>query len=356
VKFITSIYNWLQTNISLPSAFSWETLIVLSLFSYYMAFLARSTQPDGFVGHLLVNLGWIFLILGVYWGTTINHRLRPGYKFPERQGFPLSPWFTGALASIYLFGVLSDETGRVIPEMLIFWPMISAILAILPDYIAEGGKMKSPPAERRKYHLLLFASQVLLSCWFQFHFVVQNYLAQYPSLRADTFNKSAFVVKWDALPINTRPRGALLLEQMEAELRKQFEGRPWAEVERLLLQKEREQLIDSTAAKAKKELVPTQEESNLLVVEDELWDVNSKISARRDGYNLDLQAVWQGPRSGTQSNAVTKSCQITPQSLSPSVAAKPLNTPAPTSPTVLSSFNCQEVKGWGVEAPIIASE
>lgn len=309
-----------------------------------------SILADGFIKDLLINFAWIFLILGVFWGSTACSRLRIGYRTPAEPGIPLSPWITGALVSIYIFGVLLDNgTGEMSQEMLVSWPIISAMIAILPDYLGAGGfKVKTPAPEKRQQEVLLLGSQILLSCWFQFHFVVQDYLAQYPSLQADDFRKSAFVVKWEGLLYTETPRGAEILNTVENDLEKQLDARSWPEVERLLLQDERKKLIETTQQQAKERL--------LRVEEDELWDVTSKVSSRGSGYNLELQAIWRGPRSRDQPYVVTKTCQITPVSPTASAATKPINTQPTSSPTSISRFDCQPVKGWGVEEPILASE
>ncbi len=326
---------------TLPSAFSWETLIILSVFSYYMAVLA-----DSWVKHVLVNFGWIFLILGVYWGTTSANQLRIGYKFPEKEGFPVSPWITGALVSIYIFGVLENHTGHITPGMLVYWPIFSAILAAIPEFISVDFRLKKPTAEKRQNLVLLFTSQILLSCWFQFHFLVQDYVSQYPSLMADDFRKSAFVVKWEGPLSSPPPRGALILDTIGTQLREQLSTKPWPEIERLLLDKERRKLINSAANQAKKRLSPT--------LEDDLWTIGSNVSSRGSGYNLNLNALWQGPRATNQPKSLTKSCQITPFSPRASAATKPINGQSLSVP--ISRVQCQEVKGWGIEAPIVASE
>jgi hypothetical protein len=352
VKLFQSIYNWLRQKITFPSAFSWETLIVLSLFSYYMAILVT-----GWVRDLQVNFGWIFLILGVYWGTTASNKppFRFGYKDPSQQGWTTSPWITGLLVSTYIFGIVGEggRDGRFVPEMLIYWPIISAFLATVPDYIGEEfNRLVLPPPQKRKNHVLIFASQILLSCWFQFHYVVQDYLAQYPSIIADDFRKSAFVVKWDSPLAPPQPRGAELLDGVGAELRERLNGKRWSDIERLLLPQQLNKLVSSTEQQVKKRLLPT--------VEDGLWKVavdGGKASARgSDGYNIPLRAVWQGPRAKPQPYSVTKNCQITPASRSYTTASKPLNTRLPSSPVQVSRFECQEVKGWGSEDSFIASE
>ncbi len=333
MKLLLSIYDWLQKNVRPPSAFSWQTVILLSVFSYYMAVLAT-----GFVENLLVNFGWIFLIWGVFWGTTSANQLRIGYSEKERKdGFPLSPWITGALVSIYIFG---GDTGEVRREALIYWPVISAAIAALPDFWGEGFSFKKPPLQKRQNLIVLFGTQILLSCWFQFYFVIQDWVVQYPSLLADDFHKSAFVVKRAAATPVT-PRGALLLDSMEPKLRDQLNARPWSEVERLLLPEQRQKLLNTLAKQTKQQMSSLEEDS--------LWQVTSDVSTSGSGYNLELRANWKGPRSGLQEKSMTKPCQIT-QAYPPTTGeTKPINTQQESPSRPVSRVVCQPVKGWGIE-------
>lgn len=345
MKFFLNIYEWLQKKVRPPSAFSWETLILLSLFSYYMAFLA-STR---FLEDLLLNFGWIFLILGVYWGTTAANQFRVGYNpKANKDGFPLSPWITGALLSVYLFG---GNTGEIRREALIYWPTISAAIAALPDFLGQDKDgvltLKRPLLHKRQNLIVLFGTQLLLSCWFQFNFLIQDWLVQYPVLRADDFKNSAFVVAKKPEPLDP-PRGAEILNSMESQLRAQLNSKPWPQVERSLLPEERTKLINTIEKQTKQQLAP--------LGEDRLWRVTSAVSTRKSGYNLDLRALWQGPRAKLQENVITKSCQITQAFPRRGAATKPINTRQASSGTPISRFKCDPVKGWGIEQPTKAND
>jgi hypothetical protein len=342
VKFFNSVYEWVTKNVRLPSAFSWETLILLWLFSWYMAWLAT-----GFVQNLLANLGWIFLIFGVYWATTSTRLFWLFRNEKEKKwGFALSPWITGAVVSAYLFRQFPGESSR---EALVAWPVISAIIAALPDFLDKDLRPKSPEPQKRQNLIILFGTQFLLSCWFQFGYLIQDWLVQYPSLLADDFNQSAFVVKLESPLSAPMPRGATILDAMEPKVRAQFDGKPWPEVERLLLEQQRTTLISTLAEGTKQQTSP--------VEEDSLWQVASDVSARSSGYNLELQAIWQGPRSETQEYLVTKSCQIIPVSPPIRAVTPQTNNVQPTPPPVpVSRVQCDPVRGWGIDEPIIANQ
>lgn len=344
MKLFLSIYEWLQKTFRPPSAFSWETMIFLSIFSYYMVWLASSRE----LKELLANFGWIFLIVGVHWGTTSANQLRIGYddKVP-RDGFPVSPWITGALVSLYIFGAWTGEVRR---EALIYWPTISALIAIMPDFLGEkpdgGLTFKKAPLGERQNIVVLVATNLLLSCWFQFHFITQDWLAQYPSLLADNFDSSSFVVK--SPNSSQEPRGVQILNAMEPKLSQQLNGKPWPEVERLLLKEERIKLVNKIQKQA---IIPSS-----TLEEDELWRVVPIVSARKGGgYNFNLQANWIGPRSQQKQKqaaqySLVKPCQVTqvtaPARKTP--ATKPINASQGRPGTPFSRFKCDLVKGWGI--------
>ncbi|HEY9598735.1 MAG TPA: DUF5357 family protein, partial [Cyanophyceae cyanobacterium] len=251
---------------------------------------------------------------------------------------PLSPWITGGLVSIYIFGWL---TGGLSEAALICWPLFSAVIAAIPDFLGENLQLKSPSPPKRQDLVILFGTQLLLSCWFQFYFILQNWVDQYPSMLADDFNQSAFVWKVSTPFVSDSPRGQAILNGIEPQLKQRLNGKPWPEVERLLLEPERIKLIKSLEQKAKQKIGSVQE--------DERWQVKSNISRRTSGYNLQMQAIWDGPRSKPQPYSLNKSCRIT-QAISPTTAT----TTAPNNqPTAIGQVVCDRTKGWGVDNSIV---
>ncbi|NES18944.1 MAG: DUF5357 domain-containing protein [Symploca sp. SIO3E6] len=334
------LLNFCKSVISIfvpTTPFSYQTLFLLSLFAYFMSMLS-----DGIVRKLLLAVVGIFLILGVYWATTANKELwiyRDQKAKPKKDGLPLSAWITGAILCIYIFICLPMLLLDRIPESggplaLVAWPLISVIIAAAPNFMEleeDELRAKTPSPSRRQNLVILFSINILISCWFQFYFLIQNWLTQYPSLMADDFSQSAFVVQI-AAPTQLekqigfqpkRPRGVAILETMELDLKEQLDGKLWSEVEKLLLPEEREKWVTAVAEKAKTKLSP--------VKEDRLWTVTSDVSSRDSGYSLELQAIWQGPHSRPESSyPEQKSCQITP--VYPQTVAT-------------SSVKCEPVKG-----------
>ncbi|MGB7440090.1 MAG: DUF5357 family protein [Coleofasciculaceae cyanobacterium] len=325
--FLASIplVGWLIDTFRPKTAFSWQTLFWLSVFSYCMSLLA-----DGVIQVLLGNFGWIFLILAVFWGTSASEQLKIG-------GLPLSPWLTGALASIYIFVIIGGNSVQSSEAAIVYWPLVSAIIAVIPAFVKDELNMGPPQPQQRQNIAILLLSQLLLSCWFQFYFIIQGWLAEYPSVLADhQVNRSAFVVKLEPTK-RLSPRGTSILDMMASQLKEQLDARPWSEVEKSLLPEELNQLVQKIEQQAKDQISP--------VEEDMWWEVKHDISSRGSGYNLEMKEIWKGPRSGTQTYYVTRSCQITqvyPQSAEATKA--------------VSRVKCEPPKGWGIDDPIVAMD
>ncbi|MGB3208184.1 MAG: DUF5357 family protein [Crinalium sp.] len=281
MEIVIGSFKWLQKILSPPRAFSWETLVLLSLFSCFMAYIST-----GIVRSFISNCGWIFLIFGVGWGTT-EKRLRIGNIY-------LSPWITGALVSSYIFENVSQ------PDLsVIFWPTISALIATVPNYLGKGFTLQLPNPEKRQKIIVFLLSHVVISCWFQFYYVLQDWLEQYPTLLVDDWKRSAFVVKLPELepaPI----RGTLILNSLETQLSEELDNKPWSQIERWL--QDREKNLKLAVNQSQKELAK--------VAEDAWWEFTSQLSSSESGYNLQLIATWQGPRSNLERLFIEKLCKI----------------------------------------------
>lgn len=336
-QIINNILNWINNLLRTifeifnpDTAFSWQTLIGLSVFSWVMSFLATNIFTI-----ILASFSWWFLILGVYWATTSNKDISIGKVL-------LSPWITGALVTIYIFGIV---TGELSADALVVWPLISAVIAALPTCLGENFQPKIPDRDKRQPLVWLFTSQLILSSWFQFYFLVENWLVQYPTIAADTFEKSAFVVRLSTdEPKQRLPRGTTILDLVASRLEEQLNNQEWSDIEQILLIREREklkQLIKQIDAEVRQEIASPD------IKEDKFWqDVSlGDISLRESGYNLQLNTLWQGPRSQIKPNVLTKSCEIIP-----------VNRETDTGISPISQVECDPVEGWGVAEPIVTSK
>lgn len=280
-----------------------------------------------FVKDLLARIGWIFLTLGLGW---ILSKVK--YKLLGIEIYP-GPWITGALTCAFIFHGWITDVSIVITS----WPLVSAAIATVPKILKNGFILFNPTyPEPQKLatdrqgmiKLILFCS--ILSCWLQFHFLLQDWLLDYPSLVADSFSRSTFVV---SLPTNTpeRPRGEVTLSLLESALTEQLSRRPWSEVEQWLLNVNQEIVNLEAAVTAQ---IPDTKE-------DDLWVTQAAVSPGNPDYILRLRAFWNGPSSQPGGYYLEKNCNVV-EVLGTSLSA-PISTPALTNTptTTVGEISCQ---------------
>jgi hypothetical protein len=272
-----------------PRAFSWQTLLYLSVFSWIMAALTVS-----FISNLISLFGWIFLILATAWYTTDN---------PLRIfGIPLGALITGGFVSVFVFG-----GGRqvVTPQSFVLWPTITALITGIPEFFEAGGKTKVPNRDTRQRIIILIGLGMVISCWLQFYFVMENWLQEFPTLRSDTFNRRSFVVRWGE-PVTTPTNGMRILNGLDKVVEDELGDRPWSEVERWLL--EARQRVGELSQEVIQDNLNKYDEKGL-------WRVQSRVTNLKpvnSGYNLELYAIWNGPSSDSRRYYLRKSCRIAP--------------------------------------------
>ncbi len=296
LKILENFFQPVIKLVSPPKAFSWQTLIYLSVFSLFMSYLS-----DGVPQELISTLGWIFLIAGTSW-STIDH--------PRRIfGMPLGALITGALVSIFAFG--QDNRADISSNSLILWPTLSALITAVPEFI-DAGKSQIPRPEVRQRLIVLIGGSLVISCWLQFFFVVQGWTRDYPSLLTDNFDNSAFVRKID-LETKVPGNGAVILNELEPVVNQEVAGKSWSQVERWLSssQKQIQELGNQVIA----EKVTDQEKK--------WWQVESKVVNANSGYNLKLHSVWNGPTANGKRYFFTRTCQIEPYVADTNVLAPP---------------------------------
>lgn len=268
-----------------PKILSWQTVVLLSIFVWLTGFFAIGLYQE-----LIAVFSWLLLIIGGGWFSAEN---------PIEVGiFSVSAWVTGALICIFIFRSWNEQTP---PIAYVTWPIISAAIAILPQVVKSGGKLKMPAPQIRQNLVILLSIHLLISCWIQFHFYIQNWLEKYPSLLADDFSKSAFVVK---LPTSSPPipKGSEILNAIELRIKKQIDNKPWPQVQQWL--KTADIRINSFAQIAVKEITTTAEST--------VWKFEVKVLPTKRGYNLNTIAKWRGLGSQPGGYYLEKSCQISP--------------------------------------------
>ncbi len=317
LSFFVGIYEGIIKLLTPPKAYSWQTFIYLSVFSWTLSFLAV-----GYVKSIIAFLGWLFLIAGTAWYTTDDPLRVPG------TFMPVGAVITGFLVSVFAFG---NSTDVITARTIVLWPTISAIITALPDFI-EGTDTKTtaklPKPEVREKVIVLVASCMVISCWIQFYFVMDNWLTQYPSLLTDNFERSTFVVRMVAPEIAVEPatetetqpettvkqevqkipeNGVAILDELQIRVEKQLNKSPWSQVERWLLDATKE--VGNLGNQVIEQKLGQYEERKL-------WRVDARVANIKSGYRLDLLSVWMGPSSNPQGYYLQKSCRVEPIAVS----------------------------------------
>ena len=285
--FFLSLIQSIREILKPPQAFSWQTLIWLSVFSGLMSNLSTD-----FVQNLLAFFGWIFLILGISWVTT--------EELPFIEGIAVGAWITGALLCIF---VCSIWTSEIPPIAYILWFPVSACLASLRHLFDENSLTFIQPNKTAKQTIIiLLSANILVACWFQLYFTMQTWVKEYPTILTDEFSQSAFVIRLDPPSLGI-PRGGLVLNQMEKYLQDELDRQPWLQVEKWLLKdKNQQNNINKLMNEVKKDIV--------LIDEDMWWKYKYKLQSNVSGYKIQFIAIWQGPRSQSGEYYIDKICQI----------------------------------------------
>ncbi|MBD2295497.1 DUF5357 domain-containing protein [Anabaena sphaerica FACHB-251] len=290
-KFVQELFLGVQKFIMPPKAYSWQTFIYLSIFSLVCSYFATGPIKD-----IIALTGWGFLIAGTAWYTTDDPLRVPG------TFMPVGALLTGFLVSVFAFG---HQENVVTPRTIVLWPTIAAIITAIPEFFAGTGtstKATIPKLEARQKIIILLAWSMLISCWIQFYFVIDKWLKEYPSLSADNFQRSTFVIRLE--PKAKRPEnGNIILNKIEPLIEEQIANRAWSEVERWLLEAN-QQVGNLGKSMINKNLSKYEEKG--------LWRIEPRVVNIKSGYRLDILSIWQGPSTNPRGFYLQKSCLIQP--------------------------------------------
>lgn len=322
-KWLFGKVEWLFQQFKPPHPFSWETLILLSLFSFLMALVALILpEKTNVAHHTILACGFIFSIAGMLWWQIEWNPYKIG-------SIKIWPW----VASLLLCGIIF----RYFPEKCLYltsvsWPIVSAIIVGIP-YFLPGKEVKDkkgakeqkdekknkhiknnkeakespkkaspiltlPEAATRQRLIILLLLHLTLSCWIQFCFTIQGWLQEYPSLLTNSFSESYVVTRLN-LQGKENPRGAFVLQSMESFLESKIQDQRWQKIEVWMSGLNADKLEQEVKLR-----MPSLEEN-------EWWSLKMAIAQREIGYKLDLFAIWSGPVSGEQTYHLKKSCEIT---------------------------------------------
>jgi hypothetical protein len=315
IKFLQDLWTRVSSFLFPADYYAWQTLIYLGIFSFTMSWVARLTVGKGFTVNLIATGGWLFFALGIGW-------------FLEEAkvrffGIPVAPWVMGAIACLYVFGIMpwgSWEVG------LMSWPLVSVAIIAVPCFLSWELQPKLPAPPVRQQLILLTLLALLFSNWFQLYFRLQAWFDDYPSLLADDFARSGFVFRASEPPAE-KARGIVLLTSAETEITKELDNTPWPYVERWLLG------LDERLANIENSTIVSLTSPQ----ESDLWQLQAKRDALENGsYVLNLMALWSGPASTQDGYYLTKTCVVQPRT----VAAASPDTPPGAQPPPMARVEC----------------
>jgi hypothetical protein len=291
--------------------FAWQTLLMLSLFSWLVALALQSIEGENtWLVEFLSTLSWMFLTSAVWWALDENK--------VRILGFSISPWITGAVFCMFAFRPWNEERFR---WALSSWPLISVAIAALPDFVNWELVFSWPRKDRRPSLVMTLLVNLLLTSWILFFFRVQDWVNNYPSLLVSDLNRSAFVYDFTTQR-EPSAQGVPLLESTADAIAGELNGQPWYQTERWLYTR-----------KERLEAIAQRMNSNLAAPDERIFWQIAVPEPRRlgEGYLLTLRADWLGPVSRDRSFYVEKACKITPVEQVRSVPSSAVPT-EPTSP------------------------
>lgn len=285
--------------------FSWQTALSLSLLSWLVFLVVQDPNLKKFVS----IYGWAFLILGVDWYYVDDKEEKkklylPGLDVKVNYG----SWLTGALFCLAL--ATNNFLLRDAQAALIAWPIVSVVIAALPRVLHPGldPLFRIPKDAGTRQDLVILALiGLLLSCWFRFHFLLQEIIEQYPSVLADDFSNSAFVSRLSPRFFNQQSspesRGVIILDTAEELIRNQLSGQSWLEVQRRLRN------IQTQVPRLEAEAVDSAY-ANAAAEERQFWRFNAVFEDQLPNDSLELEATWVGPSSQPAGYTLRKICAV----------------------------------------------
>ncbi|GAB4302243.1 MAG: hypothetical protein Fur0025_42940 [Oscillatoriaceae cyanobacterium] len=287
---VSSLLNRLAQSLKPNRPFSWETVILLSLFSWLMVLLTGDWGLKAAASHQIITaFAILFSLIGVTWAQ-IQHP----WKLWQLE---IWPGIAALILCILIFGYWEDNwlylTG-------ITWPILWGTLVSVSDFL-KSKKSGLSMAEISIKIILLMLVSCLASTWVQFCFLIDYWTEQYPTIIAkaiaEDVSQSTFVVRINrATPPDTR--GAVIAETMAKFVQSQVEGRRWQEVKAWITKLTEGQLESSVKVRLPQ------------YGENQWWELKTAGVQTENGYKLELFVRWTGPQTKSTLDYFRKVCEI----------------------------------------------
>ncbi|MEZ2237130.1 DUF5357 family protein [Microcoleus sp.] len=274
-----------QKQILPPKVVHWKTPLLISIL---LALLSVAAFTDGPTRTTIADLSWLSFIISMGLLTS-----QPPFVI---YGVSISPWVTSVLVGLWLLVRLPPDSR---PIAWIAGPLIAVVVLAAIEIWNSESKWDKIKSLIQPEFLILTLIHVMISCWFGFHFLIQGWLQDYPSVLSQNLKESHYLVTFQGPTIN-RSRGVIILNEMEKYLKNQAATKPWAQIEQMLIDIDNERFFLKNEALKKLQIVP----------EDGSWDVKTSIVQGESRYQLEMQATWLGLVFRPEIYSFTQSCEV----------------------------------------------
>ena len=268
-----------------PKVVHWKTPLLLSIF---LALLTVAAVTDLRTRTLMFDMSWLFF--------TLSMGLLTSQAPFVIKGVSLSPWVTSFLIGLWLLIRLPSDRKEI---AWISGPLIAVVVLATIEVWNSESKRESIRSLVRPQFLMITLIHLLFSCWFGFHFLIQGWIQQYPSVLDQNLRQSDYVVTFQQPTIN-RSRGVVIVNAMERYLQTEARTKPWPQIEQMLIDIDNERFFLKNQALKTTGIVP----------EDASWDVKTSIVQGQSRYQLEMQATWLGLVFRPEIYSFTKSCEV----------------------------------------------
>jgi Family of unknown function (DUF5357) len=270
-----------------PKVVHWKTPLLISIF---LGLLSVAAVTDESTRKTIADLSWLFFTISMG-GLTCQ---QPFVIY----GTSISPWVTSVLIGLWLLIRLPPDMKQI---AWIAGPIIAIVIAAIIEIWKSESKWERVRSLVRQRFLIFTLTHVLISCWFAFHFLIQGWMQQYPSVLSQNLKQSDYVVTFQQ-PTIMRSRGVVILNEMEKYIKQEARTKPWRQIEQMLIDIDNERLfVNKEVFKMKK--IKT-------VPEDLRWDVKTSIVQGESRYQLDMQVTWLGLVFNPEIYSFSKSCEV----------------------------------------------
>jgi hypothetical protein len=189
---VAKILKIIQLVLTPPRLFHWLSFVLFSFMLGSLGVINSLFKPADSLNRLLFNAALICLMIAISWRTN-----QPPFRWGK---FSLSPLLSTIFISIFLYNNLP---GKLQNTAIILIPILYLCLTLVYEIFNNKGKINQANLSKPNFFIYLL-STLLFSCWLGMHFLVNDWLDEYPSFRHLNMDNSNFVIRLDKLDARRR--------------------------------------------------------------------------------------------------------------------------------------------------------